>query len=309
MNPHRDPKYAAEKRLRALELESRHLWRLKRDTPLVPLANPYPRGWIRWLDWTPEALRRSDISKLHEVLPLIQNREWSRWGDFTRYDRILRKRVDPGHSPRKFSLKEFKRLHVRQGLRGFFETHRRIPLNTPGYFVELKKISWGGFIRFCHPEYLISKKAPYMMTHQVVVLPEVESRLSEIEQIIERHGGHRKILRIFGERDWYRVPFDRYKRLTRIHLKEMREAKEQWFMEEGAAQSAPFSLPASRPGRILAPWTTCLPNRNLRSRKPFRSRSCCGVSRTSSRSRSASCGSRARFPISRNKRAAIGISR
>ncbi len=245
MNPHRDPKFAAEKRLRALEREENHLRRLDREAPIIPLDEPYHRGWERWFEWSEAALRRDDAHRFIEILPVIQRIDWSKSPEFDRWSWLSGRRVHWPHEPRRFSLRSFRALKLPEERWGYFETHRHHSLGTPGYLNHLQRIGWGGGIHFRFPEYLDSKIGPHLITHRKVNLPEVTSRLAEIDQIMENCLGRRKLCRLAGRgcRRWRRTR--RHRLLEKIHRREIGAALQDWSEDrkgKGAERSAPFSL-------------------------------------------------------------------
>lgn len=202
MKPNTDLKAAADKELRALERELRVLRRIQWDAPLVPLDQPYQRGWERWFEWTPEALLLDDVERPEKLLEVLQKREVSRWQDFRSYVWKRRKQVPMPHKSPQWSLWSFVRLKLPPELWGNFETHRYGPLNQPGNLETLREIRWGGPISFRHPQWLVSRLGPHWITHRRVAMPEVESRIAEIEAWMDRSGGWQKLGRLHGHRRW-----------------------------------------------------------------------------------------------------------
>jgi len=248
MRIHHEPKAVAEKRLRALDREWNHLGKLDREAPLVALNEPYPRGWERRFELSAAALRRNDCHRLEKLLPVIQQIDRSKTREFKHYDWRQKKVAAWLHLPLRFSLRSFRRLRLPEELWGYFETHAHHPLGTPGFVNHLRRIHWGGPIHFRFPEYLVSKTVPHLITHRKIDQPEVTSRLTEIESILERNGGWGKLSRLEGRRHRYWSQPDRRKLLERVHLREILEAIQEWEEQrgdeqKGAARSAPFSLP------------------------------------------------------------------
>ncbi len=241
MNPNIDLEAAAEKKLRAMERERRVLRRIQWDAPLVPLEQPYPRGWERWFEWTPETLLRADSARLPKLLEVLQKREVSRWLDFRCYAWRLRKQVPMPHEIPHWSLWGFLQLKLPPELWGYFETHLHGPLSQPGHVEHLREIRWGGPVSFRHPEWMVSRLGPHWITHRRVAMPEVESRLAEIESWMERCCGWQKLDRLHGHRQW-RADGRRARLLTSLHRRETMDEVNAW--QKGADPSAPFSLPA-----------------------------------------------------------------
>lgn len=239
MNPNTDSHAAAEKHLRALERERRALRKIQRDSPLIPLEQPYPRGWERWFEWLPEPLRRDDAARLPKLLEIIQKREVSRHLDFRCYDWRLRKEVAAPHELRRWSLWNFLNLRLPLEFWGYFETHVHEPLSQAYHLEHLRAIRWGGPISFRHPEWLVSRLGPHWITHSRVAMPEVDSRIQEIEAWMEQNRGWCKLGRLHGHRRW---PAEgrRRRMLAALHRRETADEVQGW--QEGADPSAPFPL-------------------------------------------------------------------
>lgn len=244
MNPNIDRKAAAEKQLRGMERERRVLRQIQWDFPLVPLEQPYPRGWERWFEWTPEALRRDDAARLPKLLEVLQNREVSRWQDFRRYVWKLRKEIPIPHEIPQWSLWSYTKLKLPNELWGYFETYPHGPLSQPGHLEYLREIRWGGPITFRHPHWLVSRLGPHWITHRRVAMPEVESRIAEIEAWMDRTRGWQKLSRLHGKRQW-RTDGRRIRLLTSLHRRETTDEVHAW--QKGAEPSAPFSSIFSSP--------------------------------------------------------------
>ncbi|MDF1737856.1 MAG: hypothetical protein P1U86_01760, partial [Verrucomicrobiales bacterium] len=68
--------------------------------------------------------------------------------------------------------------------------------------------------------------APYIVTHQKVDMPEVRSRLDEIDEIMEQSNGWGRYQNMTGVRSWWNYHSKiEQARLKRLAEKEMREAK------------------------------------------------------------------------------------
>ncbi len=239
MNPNIDFKAAAEKKLRGLERERYDLRRIQWDAPLLPLEQPYPRGWERWFEWTPEVRLRDDAARLLKLLEVLQKREVSRWLDFRCYDWSLRKQISKPHEIPQWSLWRFMSLKLPPELWGYFETQPHGPLSQPGHLEYLREIRWGGLISFRQPEWLVSRLGPHWITHRRVAMPEVESRIAEIEASLERSCGWQELGRLHGHRQW-RVDGRRARLLAALHRRETADEVQAW--QKGAESSAPFPL-------------------------------------------------------------------
>lgn len=211
-----------------IDKERRRLWKATWEAPLIPLEKPYQRGWIRWFEWSPEAMRRKDFGVMKNVMDLIQVEEWSIRHDF----RPPRKRgirdARSWHRHLKFSAKELlQKCHDPRLLR-YFETWRRHPVNEEGYLRMLVQQGWGGILRFRYPYLIVSRVEPHMITHQRVILPEVEARLSEIERWIDSRGGWEWLEGQLYQRKWKPLPaYERSRKCERLDFREIRSELEE----------------------------------------------------------------------------------
>lgn len=211
------------KEIRRLEKERRRLQRATWDAPHIPLEKPYQRGWDRWFEWTPEARRRKDFEVLNGAMALIQVEEWSIRRDF----RPLRKRgvrdARSWHRHLKFSAKELLQKCRDPRLLQYFETWRRRPVNESGYLRTLVRDGWGGVVRFRYPQLIASRVEPHMITHQRVIVPEAEARLSEIQRWIDSRGGWEWMDGQMGYGKWRPLPsYDRMRKRGKLMDREIR---------------------------------------------------------------------------------------
>ncbi|MEM1083306.1 MAG: hypothetical protein AAGI48_04230 [Verrucomicrobiota bacterium] len=221
-------KFRELKEVRRIEKERRKLWKATWDAPEIPLEKPYQRGWVRWFEWSKEAQRRKDFEVMKGVMELIQVKEWSIRRDF-RPPRKRGVRYAKGwHRHLKFTAKELLRKCQDRRLLRYFETWRRHPINEDGYLRELVQQGWGGIIRFRHPHLLVSRVEPHMITHQKVILPEVEARLSELERWIDSRGGWEWVDGQLYRRKWKPLSaYRRARRRERLDYRDMRSELEE----------------------------------------------------------------------------------
>ena len=118
-----------------------------------------------------------------------------------------------------------------------------------GHLGYLGEIRWGGLISFRHPEWLVSRLGPHWITHRRVAMPEVESRIAEIEGWLERSCGWQKLGRLHGHRRW-REDGRRARRLAALHRRETADEVQVW--QKGAELSAPFFCVGARAVRVEA---------------------------------------------------------
>lgn len=178
-------KWERDRYLQKLERERRELWNQLGDAPIRKLDEPYQRGWERFFVLSEEAKRRKDSDRLREVLKIVQRYQrakskdfykpcWSKWG--------RKKRMK--HRLKSFTAKEFLKQKVPDELLQYFMTQNRRPISPRSRLRELVRSEWGGRIFLAQPHYFQRVVKPYMITHEKVALPEVERRLSEVEDVL-----------------------------------------------------------------------------------------------------------------------------
>jgi len=211
----------AEKELLALERELESLNNILLNTPELPLNKPYQRGWIRYFILTDQAKTRPDYNNLKELLPSIENRQFSRNREFTSYH------------PRTAiqQIPSLKLLH-------YFERPGNYIVSGVEELLDLIRRKWNGKLSFRYPHLLKSYVEPNIITHQKVLFPEVEKRLQEIDEIFESCNGWEKLHNLHGRRGykWY-TQNDRNALRRKIDKKEIKQ-----ILEEGVDDSTPFSL-------------------------------------------------------------------
>ncbi|GAA5478851.1 hypothetical protein [Haloferula helveola] len=213
------------KKVRALHRERRQLWRATRDAEVVPLEKPYQRGWLRSFRWSETARGRKDFDDFEGLLALFQCEQWSRFSDF-RPPRWLTWTGRMRWAPYlKFKPRELLRRCESPGWTRYFEISSRRPVEGSGHLRSLIAIGWGGVVRFSHPEWLVPRIEPFMVTHRRIVQPEAEARLAEIQRWIDRHGGEAVFMRALEERRWLEID-DRHRRRAEADLREVREELE-----------------------------------------------------------------------------------
>ncbi len=191
-----DKHFACGKKLRRLEREAKRLWQVRRDTPLVALEQPYQRGWFKTYVLDARVAHRADAPMFREMLRAVNQRVYSRNREFRSargFPIVL--------GTRRISLHRWTKLNWPARHKQFFrlgcwriddeEFRRSQPRHRAwrrGYKLE---IDW----------WLREEIQPAMITHQRVALPEVESRLAEIEALMTRVCGWNRLQRLHG-RSW-----------------------------------------------------------------------------------------------------------
>ena len=249
----RDSKRRLLKQARALYHESCQLQRQQWDAELVPLDEPYQRGWVRYFKWSEEATRRRDFKTMEGVLEVLQNRQWSRHPDF-RGARWKNRPRQGGWAPRLS-------LHPKQLLKAcrdpkwlrYFSINGYQPLCGPKHLRVLIASGWNGRLRFQLPQLLEPQLEPYYVTHIKLRDPAIDARIAEIDAWIDQHGGWNFIRRAIGWRSWGSWS-ERDKMLRKAATKEVQEELERrgyvrafrfFGAMKGGAMAAGISLDAS----------------------------------------------------------------
>lgn len=213
-----------ERALLALERESRELHTLLREAPLVKLEKPYQRGWERYFILTEEATRRKDAGRLQELLKHVQNHQFSKNALFSSpVAKKSKRRTFHKHKLKSFTALELIKAQIPEEFLQYFSVQKRRPV-TREHLLVLLRSGFGGRITLRYPQYFRRKMEPYMITHRKVALPEVESRLHEIEETIYSPEIHGRLRRMHGCRSWcYDYSPQKENRLKNLHKQEIKE--------------------------------------------------------------------------------------
>lgn len=191
-----DKHTARDKELLRLEREYNQLHRALNDAPVVPLAEPYQRGWSKTYVLREDIRRRNDVAVFRTVLAALNQRIWSRERDFILPDgQTYRLR------PRIILPLEWKRLP-------WPASHRRLFAYGPWEEEFLPRRSFRrrrlvvGF-SILNPWWMEEDVQPWMITHQRGELPEVRRRMTEIETRMEHTRGWERLGRLHGRKNWW----------------------------------------------------------------------------------------------------------
>ena len=186
-----------DKRLLALEREANRLHQARRGAPIVPLERPYQKGWIKTFVLAPEVRRRPDVEVFRAVLAMINTSVWARTREF------LNSHGEPlVHRPRILTPREWDRLrwpasHKRLFAFGHWEVGDTGEIHLRPWFRRSRRFTGYAVHR---PWWLHENIQPHLITHRRVNLPEVETRLAEIEAELERTQGRHRLSHLHGHR-------------------------------------------------------------------------------------------------------------
>ncbi len=192
-----DKHASLEKRLRQLSREHRRLQHAQWHAPIVPLARAFQRGWEKTYVLREDIRRRPDMRVFAEVLAEVNQRLYSRNREFT--DRqghplVLRPRIIP---VAEWLQLDWPASHQRL----FAYGHWR--LEDGLWRPERWRRHILGF-RLVRAWWLAESVQPFMVTHQRVDLPEVRSRLAEIDAFMTARRGWQRLGRLQGHSRWWR---------------------------------------------------------------------------------------------------------
>ena len=192
-------KYATrDKYLLRLERELNRLHHARWRAPIIPLEHPYQRGWVKTFKMREDALHHPEVAVFQAVLRVVNQRVTSRHRDFIHKDgcqHLLYPRIIPvcewGRRPWPFS-------HQRLFAYGQWELEDIYPWTARRYRKSIR-----GF-RLMRTWWLEEIIEPLMITHQRVDLPEVRSRIAEIENYLTMNLGRERLNKLHGRRSRWR---------------------------------------------------------------------------------------------------------
>ena len=190
-------KYAArEKYLRRLEREERRLWQAYSATPLVPLERPYQRGWVKTFVLEPRVLLRPDAHIFREMLRMVNHRVTSSNRGF-----LSRRGFPIVLRPRSIGLHQWVKLAWPASHQRFFRLGHWC-IEDDEFRRPFQRL-WRRGYKLAIDWWLREDIQPLMVTHQRVDLPEVNSRLAEIDSFMTRTCGWEQLRRPHGRGDRY----------------------------------------------------------------------------------------------------------
>ena len=215
-----------DRELRQLIREQRRLHQAMWNAPVVPLKEPYQRGWYRYLVLSERASRRPDFEQLEELLGFVNHKQYCRKKKFLQYCPRRKREVEENHRPRRFELWELLRIKLPDHLFRYFRQTGGCRVVNREVLRELPMRGWSGKFDVNCEHLFESVVAPYIVTHQKVDMPEVRSRLDEIDEILEQSNGWGRYQNMTGVKSWwnYHSKVEQAK-LKRLAEREMREAK------------------------------------------------------------------------------------
>ncbi len=193
-----DKHAARDKHLLRLERELTRLRKAKWNAPIIPLEHPYQRGWVKTFKLRDDALHHPEVKVFRAVLLVVNQKVTSRNRDFVHKNggpHVLRPRIIPVcewvRRPWPFS-------HQRLFAYGQWELEEIYLWTTH------QQRNWIRGFRLMRTWWLEKIVGPLMITHQKVDLPEVRSRIAEIEAHFTARLGRERLSHLHGRRSSWR---------------------------------------------------------------------------------------------------------
>ncbi len=211
----RKKKDVKNKALLSAVTEMDALNKITRDAPWIKLPKPIQTGWTKTLDLRDDCKNRSDAHIYREILEKVKVNAFCRKQDF-----LDRKGYPIKAGVRIIRTNEWEKLgwpeHYKKYF--FFGVHE-IGSSYFGqtYYAEGYKF-WQRF-------YFVDKVVPHFITHTQAKLPEIETRISELDSFIRNNGGwdaywHFKRGHVSKDRSYTQPRFDMMEELVNEEIRD-----------------------------------------------------------------------------------------
>ena len=195
-----------DKALYRVVSELNRMQRARWNAPIIPLTEPYQRGWTRTYKLRDDVSRRREAESIQYALNLVNSIQWVKEKDKPPVNRYgneirLKLKVIP---ERRFASMNLPQNVTKWMSLGYHYEPGAWYLSNPTY-------GWSLSV----PDYfLVYDYQPNIITHARVAMPEVESRIKELEAELEKYGG------------WYRHgKLKGYKNKWRDHIRGSKAAR------------------------------------------------------------------------------------
>ncbi|WP_177762174.1 hypothetical protein [Flavobacterium sp. I3-2] len=171
-----------EKKIRLNNKRQKELWNEKQTIPLVPLAVPYQKSYVRYFVLRDDIKNEKDITFFSEILKKINTEQFSYSKKFTKKKKQYRKRIDVPTTqylrllyPYEYSGKDSK----------LNEREREYFIQTQVYNQFTK--TFQTFYEFIQPWRFRLIVKPNMITHYKPINSELERELAEIDKFCDAY--------------------------------------------------------------------------------------------------------------------------
>lgn len=180
-----------EKHLIQLRKREKELWKKRKDLPLIPLENPYQKGWQRSFVLREDVARSSEDEFYRTLLEKINTWQFSSEKSFKRKKKRKRRNVyvEKIQTVKEFSEWEWKspKLELTEKEKVHFYKRERWCSNFKRYKIHYV---------FNEPWRYVLRVSPYMITHTKMVDSDLESEIQLLENYIVNLDLRNKINRL-----------------------------------------------------------------------------------------------------------------
>lgn len=185
-----------EKFVRKQDKHIRKLWKIRQDLPLVPLDEPYQKGFVRFFVLREDIQRGKYAEFFQTILDKINTYDYC---DNRKFLKRKRKRGKKIYVPREQSLHKIPEWQFPEYKKvKFDEKEQRYFIKTEEYNPHRKV--WETLWEFRDKWMFVLKVKPYMITHYKPVDCELESQIAQLDKYLDQH----RIRGILQRKVWYR---------------------------------------------------------------------------------------------------------
>ncbi len=248
-----------DKKLLSLMREYRRLQEGVRNAQVIKLSHPYQRGWIRHYRLTKKASRRKNAHQLKAVMDIVDCPRICRNKKFTEWCGRNKRKVP---IPHKFHpLTPYSLLKAPNEILKYFH-HPQLGCDlTKAQLRRLALMHWGGLFEIDCLHHFTLVIEPWFVTHQKVDMPELKSRIAELEAYFENNNGWHRFHHLHGYSWKWHANLSRYEKRKRIDEREIQEALQEDSItiseQKGTTKIVPFlflfQIPAFTPRPTISP--------------------------------------------------------
>ncbi|WP_312390361.1 hypothetical protein [Chryseobacterium sp.] len=184
---------------------SKELWKIRRNIPLVPLDQPYQRGFVRFFVVRDDVKRSKDGDFFQGILNKINTKMYSETRKFLKKKRKFGRRI---YVEREQKLARLSTHQWNDPKLGLTTRERQYFLKREDYCPFRKR--YNIYYEFIEPWRFVLRVKPNMITHYKPLNSDLEKEIDELDSFLGRH----KIVgiihkKIYGKPNPWK---DRYKR-------------------------------------------------------------------------------------------------
>ena len=177
-----------EKQLLKLDEKSTQIWKAIKELPLVPIENPYQKGWKRFFVVREDVLKSKDGDFFENLLEKINTFQYSNQKKFTVRKRRNRKKIDAPKEHKLLDLypREFncEKLNLSDKEKKYFEQVQK--------WCAINK-NFKTVFQFTESWRYVLKIKPNIITHKQAIDSDLESQSDRLENYITNNDLRKKI--------------------------------------------------------------------------------------------------------------------